>query len=366
MKYGTQKYGTFKYGVSIATGSGSIAPSGALAILKVYLRDVGNGIVTISQNLSKSIYKWIGSATMSITGNVSKSIGKKAGLGIVTISGHAAKTLFISAGGAILNSIANISKQISKSAGQSSISIQSTMNKLSYYFLVTLDNILQPLGIQVIGDSRKDLFPGLKEYTDSVPGKHGEVYFGSNLKSKLLELHVISEEGLTPEQKETQKRFYAKYLDATKGEKRLVFEDELGKTYKVKYAGKIDITPYPTSFEFTIPFKMANPYITSNSDNTQSGNGTLTNAGNVETPLIISASGPLTNPSMIIGVNTLLYTGTISTGQTLVIDTENMTVELDGLNVIQNYTGEFPMLQSGNTSVTASNQVTFTWRDRWC
>ena len=349
--------------VSIGGAISSIV--GSLTSSRIFLCNVGQGAINIAGSITRLIQKSIG-GTVTISGNASKTMFVVVS-GTVTMAGNAAKTMFVVAGGAISSITGTLSKQVQESVGNGSIAIAGALSKLAYYFLVTLDQILQPLGVQVIGDSRKDLFPEIKEYTDSVPGRHGEIFFGSNLKSKALELHVSSDENLTPAQKETQKRLYAKYLDATKGEKNLIFEDDAGKVYKVKYAGKIDINPSPSSFDFTIPFKMSTPYLSSNNENIASGNTTLTNSGNAETPLIIQAAGPLANPSIVIDTYTLAYSGTIAAGQILIIDTENMTAELDGVNVINNVSGELPlMLQPGDTAVTASAQISFLWRDRWC
>ena len=80
----------------------------------------------------------------------------------------------------------------------------------------------------------------------------------------------------------------------------------------------------------------------------------------------IEISGTVTDPTVVIGDDTLSYDGTINAGETLVIDTENMTAELDGENVLHNLTGDLPlMLQPGETAVTADSNVTFIWREKW-
>lgn len=69
---------------------------------------------------------------------------------------------------------------------------------------------------------------------------------------------------------------------------------------------------------------------------------------------------------LTIGTQTISYSGTIALGEKLIIDTENITAELDGINVVDNLSGDLPlMLQSGNTSVTADSKVTIIFRDRW-
>jgi len=233
------------------------------------------------------------------------------------------------------------------------------------YLIIDDNSILRPLGVLVLRDSRHDLMPALKEFVEEVPGRHGEINFGNKLSSRLLELHVASMDGLTPEQKEAVQREFAKYLNPLAGPKNLVFLDDPGKTYIVKYAGKIDPTEYADWMEFVIPFKAIKPYIVGSSEKKFSGSGTLTNNVNVETPIIIEILGEVTDPSITFGTYTLVYIGTIPTGQKLIVDTEKKTAKLNGVNVLDNWSGGFPKLQPGNTSVTADNNVTFKWRERW-
>lgn len=243
------------------------------------------------------------------------------------------------------------------------------LNKLAKInFLVTDDNILSPLDVYVLSDSRQDLFPSLKQKTAEIPGKHGEIIFDTKFGSRLMELRVASVDGLTASEKETLKRLFAKYLNPTEGSKTLTFSSDFEKMYLVKYSGKIDLNQYADWMSFTIPFKVVNPYISGSFENIQTGSGTLTNSGTLATPLVITISGPSTNPSIAIGSDTISYTGTISAGDTLTIDTENLTAELsDGTNVLHNLTSGVPdiKLQPGDTSVTADSNATITWRDRW-
>lgn len=363
-KYGAQKYGTFKYGASIETGSGSITPTGILSSLKTYLLTVGGGIVSISKSFAKSINKLTGSATMSITGTVNKLTSKTSGNGIVAIAGHAAKTLFVNAGEAILYSIANVSKNIIKNIGQGSISITGSLEKLKYYFFVTADMILQPLGLHVSKINR-NLMPPTRDNTEEIPGRHGEIDFGAEFGSDIIELEVATEDGLSAEEIESLKRTLAGKLNPAVGERDLVLEYEMNKRYKVKYSGKIPIERYPSWFKFVLPFKILNPFAEGIAEKSLTGSGTITNEGTFETGLIIEISGPATNPSLTIGGVTLAYTGTINAGQKLVIDTEKQTAKIGSTNALAGYNGAFPMLQPGSVNVTAGSNVTIYWRDRW-
>lgn len=240
--------------------------------------------------------------------------------------------------------------------------IQYTTDK---YLVVTTEGRLEPLGVIVLSDSRKDLMPETRDYSEEIPGKHGEINFGTEFKARIIELHVATEDGLSPPQKEQLKRKIAMYLSPVNGTKKLVFLDDPEVEYEVKYAGRIDPTNYPTWFEFTIPFKMHNPIISAVNEKTLTGSGTITNEGTFETGLIIEITGAVTNPTVVIGSDTLKYTGSISAGQKLIIDTEKMTVKIGSTNVLGNFNGVFPKLQPGSVTVTANNNVTIKWRDKF-
>jgi len=233
--------------------------------------------------------------------------------------------------------------------------------------LVNIDEngILQPLGVHVLRDSRIELLPGTRDYFEEVPGRHGEIDFGAELRARILELHCAIE--VSSSEWPAKRSEFAGYLNPLLGTQTLTFADEPGKVYHVRYAGKIDVTKYPHAREFTIPFRMCDPFITSAIQNELVGSGTATNAGNVETPFILTIQGEVTDPSVVVAGYTMTYIGTIGAGSALVIDTEKMTAVLDGDNALPNFNGVFPKLQPGNNAITAAEAGTTTirWYDRW-
>jgi predicted phage tail component-like protein len=233
-------------------------------------------------------------------------------------------------------------------------------------FLISEDNLLRPLGVFITGDSRKEILPAVREYSERIPGRHGDIRFSTKLEPRILELHAVTEDGLTPAEREQLKRTLAGYLNPVAGYSPLIFADDLDKTYMVKYAGKISLEQVADGFEFFIPFKLGKPYITETFTQTLTGSGTITNAGNVEAYLTIEIHGVASGTTTIkVGDMVLTYTGDIATGETVVIDTEKWTVEKDGVNVLENYAGGFPKLAVGDTSVTAGSNVIFKWKGRW-
>lgn len=227
-------------------------------------------------------------------------------------------------------------------------------------FIVTTDGVLMPLGVKVLRDSREELLPSTREAGEIIPLRHGEISFGNTFNSRQLELSVVTEEGID---KITLKRAIAKHL--VPEIKTLIFMDDPDKMYLVKYAGKIELNQYSKWFSFVVPFKMMNPFILETQEREQVGSGILRNEGTMETPVAMEIRGPATNPTISINDKVLKYTGTLASGDVVIIQTEQMTVTYNGVNALANYNNEFPLLSPGETTVTAGNNVTFRWRSRW-
>lgn len=71
---------------------------------------------------------------------------------------------------------------------------------------------------------------------------------------------------------------------------------------------------------------------------------------------VITISGEAVNPSItnITTNTTIQYTGTVSAGQTLVIDCKNQTAKLDGTSVVSNIAGDWILFAPGNNTVSYS------------
>jgi predicted phage tail component-like protein len=236
------------------------------------------------------------------------------------------------------------------------------------YFIITREGYLNPLGVFVIGDSRYDGAPTTRDNTEEVPGRHGEIDFGTELGSRLMELHVATDDGLSPLQREQLRRTIAKYLNPVAGTKKMVFLDDVDVEYEVKYSGKIDLTKYTSWMEFTIPFRMNNPFIESREEHIQTGAGVIINNGTFETPIFIEIPGPATSPTVSMGLSVIAYTSTIAAGQSLIIDTATQTAKIGSVNAIAQVSGDIDyMLEPGaNVSVIPSVSTTvIKWRDKW-
>jgi len=242
------------------------------------------------------------------------------------------------------------------------------------YFIVTTDNILEPLGVQVISDTRYDLTPQTKDNVDNIAGMHGELDFGTSYGTRALELHVAIDEGQTPLQKHQLQREMAAYLDPTKGYKKLIFMDDPDVMYEVKYSGKISFEHKPTWFDFVIPFKVK-PFIMSYVEHSLVGTGSIVNAGTFDCPIYIEIPGPATSPSISVGATVIAYGSAVAAGQSLVIkcgtefgyQTAYISA-ITSVNAMPNITGDIDYMLPPGISVTVIPSISVTsvkWNDKW-
>ena len=235
---------------------------------------------------------------------------------------------------------------------------------MSAFFTVDSDNILHPLEVLVTRDSRREILPAVRESVEEIPGKDGEIDFGTELKARILELHCVTDEGMTATEKMQFERDIAMYLNPANGVRSLVFSDDPNKTWMVKCAGNIMPDMEATWFKFVISFKMSDPYILG-TEKTHTGSGALTNEGSKEVGVVIEMKGPLVDPQISVGPNVLFYDGEIPAGYSLIVDTGNQTARIEDINALDRYNSVFPLLYPGDTPVSAGSNTTFTWREKW-
>ena len=338
-------YGTFKYGEKKYTTSTWIFGN----VLKKTYCSTGEGIINIIGNLFKRMFQNIGNGIVYVTKTILKKAIKLTGSAAISMQGLLQKK-----------------SQFKRNIGSGNVSITGILKSLYFYFLVSINSILQPLGLHILRDSKRDVFPSVKEETEELPGKNGVIHFDSRLGAKALKFNVVSPNDSDSSIDDLQHE-YARHLDASKGLRPLVFEQDDRKTYYVKYAGKILPNRYAKWMDFIIPFKMTDPFIHGTYEKEIIGSGTAFNEGNEDTALKIVLLGPLTNPEIIIGNSTLVYSGTIADGSTVVIETESgIAIQNGDTNVLDKITGKLPyLLPPGDTEITASAQIKFYFRSRW-
>ncbi|MFZ3171975.1 MAG: hypothetical protein WA118_08350 [Carboxydocellales bacterium] len=232
--------------------------------------------------------------------------------------------------------------------------------------LIKNDGTIDPWGLKMMNSSRIDLLPPTRENTEEIDGVDGEEDFGTELDSGDWELICFTPAGMTRSELLDFMSNLAAQLHALRNQPdMLVWESDQNKGLYVRMG-----TPKEEDllelFSVNIPLRYQ-PIWVSVIEHTSIGSGTLTNAGTFETPVKISIRGPVVNPLVTIGGKVLQYTGTLAAPDLLEIDTDAVTVKLNGANAQQNFTVDFPKLQAGDTAVVApgTGTTTFTWRDRW-
>ena len=233
-------------------------------------------------------------------------------------------------------------------------------------FTIDEESILMPLDVFVANGGKEQLLPPTKDISYEVAGVHGEIYKETYFQPRKLDLNVVTKEYPTQKELSDLKRQLASMLNPLSGTKSLVYLSDPSKKYLVNVSGNTDLEPYAQWFRFTIPLTMYDPFIYGTFEKSLIGNGTIKNEGTFETGLIIEISGAITNPSVTIGTDVLTYTGTITSGNTLVIDTLKKTVKIGNSNAVNNFNGVFPLLSADTElNVVAGSNVKIKWRDKW-
>ena len=95
-------------------------------------------------------------------------------------------------------------------------------------FFVVDGNTLMPLGVFILQGSEEELLPGTRDYTEEIPGRHGELNFGTELKPRIMEFKVHA--NVSEKDKAALKRTLAAYLNPLNGAKALMDFRDKGKT----------------------------------------------------------------------------------------------------------------------------------------
>jgi phage-related protein len=232
--------------------------------------------------------------------------------------------------------------------------------------LITIQNdgIVDPFDIKMSRDSMVTLMAETRDMFEESDAD-GDIDFGTEYRMGEFTLQGVIEYD-DVEGKYLAREALAEQINTCRTPQMLIYESDADKYTMARVIGIPEIEEYPTWMKVTINFSLG-PIWKSYDENTQVGSGTITNAGTFETPVVVEIAGPVTDPVVEVGDDSLEYTGEIEDGETLIIDTDTKTVKLDGVNAIDGYNDEFPMLQTGDTVVvqSAAGTTTFKWRDAW-
>lgn len=251
-------------------------------------------------------------------------------------------------------------------------------------------------GLVVQPGHTNDLSAPISRRSVRIPGRAGTISFGVDVASRLFRFPVVFPFELTRVELQQRIDQLMDYLLDSRSQPRelmLRFDYEPDRHYMVRLTGNTDIER-DLSLGFTeLTFYAADPYAYSNDESVfaeliGSGTFTLTNSGKSIKPiikltnvavmgwdvnltggydLVDDTSSVLVNPAITINGDVLLYVGTLQVGESIEIDTARFTVTLNGVNVLKHIEGVFPVLKTGDNTITtnAFMRVEITYRERW-
>lgn len=233
-------------------------------------------------------------------------------------------------------------------------------------FWIDASRKLHPLGVLVLRQSKIDAFPEVEVATELIPADvEVSPLLDTDLSERVMELDLLADSsaaGWLVRQQEL-----ARYLNPP-GQRDLflVFAEQSDRGYWVRVGGETYINPHPTFLRFTLPLRVVRPYAEAVFESQFTGGGTINYPGTLPAPIMVTVQGPAVNPEVIVRSQSMKYVGSLAAGDVLVIDTEKLTVELNGQNALPSFSGAFPWLEPGANAVTVSSgTVTIRWKTRW-
>lgn len=230
---------------------------------------------------------------------------------------------------------------------------------------IKTDGTVNPFGLYWLRASKFHLVAGTRDGLEEVDGMDGVVDFGPELGTGEITLELISEDGLSKAEINTLRDTVVAYLNQLRDYGTLTWEADPGKTVAIRLNGKPtrDVTVLG-AFKISIPL-ICQPLWYGSVENSLTATGTAVNNGTFETPVIVEIRGPCVNPSVTINGEVMIYTGTLTAGDTLIIDSGALTATFNGINALT-FNGVFPTLVPGDNTVSiGQGNTTVTWLDCW-
>lgn len=233
-----------------------------------------------------------------------------------------------------------------------------------------------PYGVY-LASKQPDFLPKTRDYEMAIFGMPGLKDFGSDLDYRPLPLNLTMM-GSNRQDLIDNILAFAGLFNPIKGYHPLIFDDDPGRYYMAKYTSAVTESQIKFSInraDFPLGFKCDDPFIYSVQEKTVEwesdgeSSTSLLNYGTYETPLVITVTADSQISDFTITLNgvDMSFTGTLGDGDVLVIDTGEITYKLNGENAIQYWGGDFPNLQKGTNTLSASESLnlSITYRERW-
>lgn len=253
--------------------------------------------------------------------------------------------------------------------------------------LIKNDGTVEPFGLKYLGGSSFFLIAPAIDHDETVQAADGEAEFPTMFANGSYTLNMATKQGMSRAELYTKKTELAAFFNAfRKSWDTLAWEFASDKVWDIKVNGRVEFRPRPGGwFEVILPLKVK-PHKRAASTEASFGNEqaavgmgavydpdheddiALINSGTIETPIIIEITGPVTDPSVTIGDDELAYTGIISAGDKVTIDTGAKTCKFNTNNAIINYNEKWPKLQPGSTILSMpaiQGAVKVSWFNKW-
>lgn len=201
-----------------------------------------------------------------------------------------------------------------------------------FYIARSADNthdVLLPFGFKV--DSKQSLINFMPEAVDTsvqIQGMDGDIVQDTVYSSRAMDIVCYSEDGLTRQQKEQLKTKLANTINTIKNGHKKITIGSASTSFDVKYSGLATTTEGASYLKLSLPLKASNPYSYSEFEKTAETSGLLVNDGIVPVGARFEVVGPTQNVSISLGNQLMKWTGTVKSGETLIIDCDFYTVTL--------------------------------------
>lgn len=228
------------------------------------------------------------------------------------------------------------------------------------------------------------LLPSLRINLQDIPGRSGKANDGIEYSSKVLALDITATDVDKPTILQSLRAFGVAIDPKVGSHKIRLLDDMPGFWLPAVPTSDILVTASsPISMDFVLTMEAYDPFWYFDAAQhitwvaAKNGTKVLPNAGNESTPVVITitrgaGSGVLTALKFTFGAGGpfVQYNGSIIAGDTVIIDTGNMTVLKNGVNDIANWSSDFPYVPPGGVTVTYTEtntvgaNVTFDYNER--
>lgn len=244
------------------------------------------------------------------------------------------------------------------------------MNELT----ITRNGKLLPFGYTVnFEKTQLPLMPEAIEVSETIAGSDGDVVFDTTYGARVFEIVSVTDDGLSPTEKENEKEKIRNFLHSIKKDTIKLKIEQSKRTYYVKYSGLGESNDLPMCVEFILPLKSSMAYAVSNDTYIHIGDGSFESNTIEPVGYKMTITGPASLPTIILNGETMSYNNTVVSGHKLVIDTNNNTVtdynaSNVGTNVMAYFNHNFPKIEQGtnnlsiNSGITADN-LKIEWND---